>query len=80
MSDPVPTSHIRIQRGFADQLRPEVASIYDEAFGAKLRPALGDGTSRIGVLAAGFQPDHSFIALEEDVLVDERRVVPAARL
>jgi ribosomal protein S18 acetylase RimI-like enzyme len=53
---------ISITRGFPDALRSQVASLYDEAFGAKLAIALPDPVLRLKLLEDSFDPSHSFVA------------------
>lgn len=60
---------VNIQRGFSDELRASAAGLYDAAFGAKLSIAIPDPGSRVAVLAKGFNPAFSFVALSGSEIV-----------
>lgn len=51
-----------ISRGLAETQREQAAALYMEAFGALLRPILGDGPRALELLARSMQPDHAFVA------------------
>lgn len=63
------TDDLQITRGFADELRPQVASLYDAAFGAKLGIAIPDAPLRLKLLAQSFDPSHCFIATSGGVVL-----------
>ena len=58
-----------VRLGFPDNLIPQAAVLYDEAFAAKLRPAIRDDASRQRVLAAAIDPGHAIAALSDGELV-----------
>ena len=60
---------ILYRRGFDDAHRRVVAELYDEAFAAKLSPAIPDEGARRRWLAAAFSPGLSFTAFDGDRLV-----------
>ena len=63
------SDEVKIQRGFPDELRSSAAELYDAAFGAKLSIAMPNPISRIAVLAEGFDPRFSFVAIRGNELV-----------
>lgn len=63
------SDEIKIQRGFADELRYSAAGLYDVAFGAKLSIAIPNSVSRIAILAEGFDPRFSFVVISDNELV-----------
>jgi ribosomal protein S18 acetylase RimI-like enzyme len=54
----------RYQVGFPESVRRSAALLYDEAFAAKLRPAIRDDASRVAILAEGLNPTKSIAALD----------------
>ena len=56
---------LTITRGFPEELRSEVAVLYDAAFGAKFGIAMPDTAIRLRVLAEAFDPSHCFVALRD---------------
>ena len=60
---------VRYQIGISEEQRRAAAALYDEAFVAKLGPAIRDDAARLAVLADGFDPEKSVAALAGDVLL-----------
>jgi len=60
---------VSVQRGFSDEARVSAAKLYDSAFGAKLSVAIPNASSRIAVLAQGFDPGFAFVAIRANDLV-----------
>lgn len=60
---------VRIQQGFADELRSSAAELYDAAFGSKLAIAMPNRSSRMAVLTEGFNPTFSIVAISGCELV-----------
>lgn len=60
---------IRIQQGFPDELRSSAAELYDAAFGAKLSIAMPTPISRLAVLKESFNPEFSFVAINDGEMV-----------
>lgn len=55
--------------GFREDLRMAAAELFDEAFSAKLAPAIPDRESRLAVLERGLDPTRCVAALATDQLV-----------
>lgn len=62
-------SAITFQQGFPDELRSEVAELYDAAFGEKISIAIPDKRKRLAILAEAFNPYFCFIAKSGGELV-----------
>ena len=60
---------MRYHFGIPEELRREAAALYDEAFAAKLRPAIQDDEARAAVIAAGLSPAKGIAALDDGALV-----------
>jgi ribosomal protein S18 acetylase RimI-like enzyme len=58
---------IRYSQGLPDDQR--AAELYNDAFGPKLRPAIGDSERVLALLAASFVPLHAFCAIANGQLV-----------
>ncbi|MFO0891714.1 MAG: GNAT family N-acetyltransferase [Isosphaeraceae bacterium] len=53
---------LAITLGFPDALRPQVAALYEAAFGPKLAGAIPDAGRRLKILEEGFDPSHALVA------------------
>ena len=60
---------MRYQLGFPESARPAAVELYDEAFAAKLRPAIPDDAARLAVLTGELEPAKSVAALDGDELL-----------
>jgi ribosomal protein S18 acetylase RimI-like enzyme len=63
------STELVVARGFSDALRPQAASLYDAAFGAKLSIAIPGATTRLSLLEQAFDPSHCFVALADGKVV-----------
>ena len=59
----------RIAAGFAPEHRGEVARLFWEAFGEKLRLPLGDATRAVAYVERALDPDHAISATEGGALL-----------
>jgi ribosomal protein S18 acetylase RimI-like enzyme len=60
---------IQYVEGLPDDQRAAAAELYSEAFGSKLRPAIGDSERVLTLLAASFVTSHAFCAIASGQLV-----------
>ena len=60
---------ITITRGFTEDERTGVGSLYWQAFGQKLRPGFADEPTGIAVVRAALRPDHMLVARRGDDVV-----------
>lgn len=60
---------ITYQVGFNESMGDDAATLYEQAFSAKLRPGIADEGARLRVLAAGLDPMKSIAALAGGRLV-----------
>jgi len=60
---------IAYQIGFPDQQRNKAAELYEEAFRAKLRPAIAGDNARIVIIAAGLNPSKCIAAIGDGELL-----------
>lgn len=59
-------SPMRIEKGFADAERAEIASLYWQAFGPKLGRVMGPGSKAVRMLAEVLSPSHAICARGPD--------------
>ncbi|WP_328832896.1 GNAT family N-acetyltransferase [Vibrio ulleungensis] len=60
---------IRIEKGWDIRHATQVATLYEEAFGAKFQRAIPDKKQRILVLSKSFVTEFSFVAYSDDKIV-----------
>jgi ribosomal protein S18 acetylase RimI-like enzyme len=60
---------IVIERGLPDELRAQAAEIFEEAFGPKMRMAVGDPDKRMAFVARASVADHAIIARRGDEIL-----------
>ncbi|MCC2617133.1 GNAT family N-acetyltransferase [Aestuariibacter halophilus] len=60
---------IHIQQGWDLSASPQVATLYEEAFGPKFMRAIPDKQTRIDILSCSFKPAFSFVALSQGEIV-----------
>lgn len=69
-----------IERGFAEHERCEAATLYEQAFGAKLGVGIKSAEQRIHLLSDGFELDHAFVARKGQAEHGHSVVQPANKI